>query len=137
MRLYITLSSMFLALFASAAAFATTPWPDDQPAPGPFAHEEHEHPPAAPPAKVELHVTVDQHGYHPSVVDAPKAGKLTLIFTRTSDAGCGKRVVFPQLGIEKELPLATPVSIEVEAKAGQRIAFTCGMGMYKGSLVVP
>lgn len=98
-----------------------------------LAHEG-EHAPA--PALVEIEVTVDKNGYTPSVVEVAKAGKVKLLFKRTSAVGCGERVVFPALGIEKDLPVGTVVAIEVEAKAGERIAFTCGMGMYKGALVV-
>lgn len=98
-----------------------------------LAHEG-EHAPA--PAPVELEVTVDKNGYTPSLVEVAKAGKVKLLFKRTSAVGCGERVVFPALGIEKDLPVGTVVAIEVEAKAGERIAFTCGMGMYKGALVV-
>ena len=98
-----------------------------------LAHEG-EHAPA--PAPVEIEVTVDKNGYTPSLVEVAKAGKVKLLFKRTSAVGCGERVVFPALGIEKDLPVGTVVAIEVEAKAGERIAFTCGMGMYKGALVV-
>ncbi len=88
------------------------------------------------PASEEIEVTVDKNGYTPSVVEVAKAGKVKLLFKRTSAVGCGERVVFPALGIAKDLPVGTVVAIEVEAKAGERIAFTCGMGMYKGALVV-
>lgn len=98
-----------------------------------LAHEG-EHAPA--PATTEIEVTVDKNGYTPSVVEVAKAGKVKLLFKRTSAVGCGGRVVFPTLGIEKDLPVGTVVAIEVEAKAGERLAFTCGMGMYKGALVV-
>lgn len=97
------------------------------------AHEG-EHAPAPAPAGIE--VTVDKNGYTPSVVEVAKAGKVKLLFKRTSAANCGERLVFPSLGIEKDLPVGIVVAIEVEAKAGERIAFTCGMGMYKGALVV-
>ncbi|MBV6491053.1 MAG: hypothetical protein CNCCGFBP_01584 [Fimbriimonadaceae bacterium] len=97
------------------------------------AHEgEH----ALAPAPVEIEVRVDKNGYTPSVVEVAKAGKVKLLFKRMSAVGCGERVVFPALGIEKDLPVGTVVAIEVEAKTGERIAFTCGMGMYKGALVV-
>jgi plastocyanin domain-containing protein len=100
-----------------------------------LAHED-DHGHATTPAPVEIEVTVDKSGYTPSVVEVAKAGKVKLLFKRTSAVGCGERVVFPALGIEKDLPVGTVVAIEVQAKAGERIAFTCGMGMYKGALVV-
>lgn len=101
---------------------------------GPVLAHEGDHAPARAPDEIE--VTVDRNGYTPSVVEVARAGKVKLLFKRTSAVGCGERVVFPALGIEKDLPVGTVVAIEVEAKAGERIAFTCGMGMYKGALVV-
>ncbi len=44
-------------------------------------------------------------------------------------------IVFPDLGIEKELPLGRQVEVSITPKRNVSIAFTCGMGMYQGSIV--
>ena len=80
-------------------------------------------------------VTID-HGYQPSSV-AVKAGRpVELTLLRKEASGCGDVVQFPGLGIKKTLkPGETPVVKFTPKKTGS-IAFTCGMNMYKGQVVV-
>lgn len=79
-------------------------------------------------------ITVDGRGYHPASVTVPAGRPATLVFTRTSDEGCGQQVVFPSLNIRRDLPLGQPVEVTITPPAGT-LAFTCGMGMYQGSVV--
>jgi plastocyanin domain-containing protein len=81
-------------------------------------------------------ITVDGKGFSPSRVEAKKDENLTLRFTRTSDKTCAKAVVFPELGIEKPLPLKKPVDIVVPTKKARTLGFQCGMGMYKSKVVI-
>ena len=80
-------------------------------------------------------VTVDGSGYHPSEAKAPGGKPVRLEFTRTSDEGCGQQLVFPALDIKKDLPLNQPVAVDVTMPASGKVAFTCGMDMYRGSIV--
>lgn len=79
-------------------------------------------------------VTVDGDGYHPVSLEVPAGRPIIITFERTTDRTCGQEVVFPSLGIRRELPLRQPVDVEVTPTSGT-IAFTCGMGMYRGSIV--
>lgn len=81
-----------------------------------------------------VRISVSEKGFSPSSISAEEGFPLTLIFTRRSRQGCGNKVVFPSLGIEKNLPLGKPVTVRVTPRAG-KISFSCGMGMYKGSIV--
>lgn len=96
--------------------------------------------PAAEPASTvttvsSIAISVDAAGYHPDSVQAP-AGTLTrLMFTRTTDAGCGHQLVFPALGIRKDLPLNQEVQVDVTMPASGSVAFTCGMNMLRGVVV--
>ena len=92
---------------------------------------------AQPPAdgRPRVAVTVDANGYRPAEVAAPAGAAIQLVLTRTTDEGCGQQVVFPDLGIRRDLPLDTPVSIDLTMPATGSIAFTCGMGMMRGSVV--
>lgn len=91
---------------------------------------------AEPPAGAAvLSVTVDGAGYHPPTVDAPAGKPVHLVFTRTSDDGCGQQLVFPALELRRDLPLNRAVAVDLTMPASGSIAFTCGMDMLKGSIV--
>jgi plastocyanin domain-containing protein len=89
----------------------------------------------AKPAAAPIAITVDGAGYHPPSVNAPAGKPTALVFTRTSDEGCGQQLVFPSLNIRKDLPLNKPVRVEFTMPASGSVAFTCGMAMYRGSVV--
>jgi len=81
-------------------------------------------------------ITADGDGFTPLQVKVAKGQTVTLRFTRTSDETCAKQVVFPDLGLKKDLPLNKPVDIPVPSTKSRTLAFQCGMGMFKGSVVV-
>lgn len=89
----------------------------------------------APPHLQGIAVTVDGAGYHPAEIKAPAGKSAHLVFTRTSDAGCGQQLVFPTLDIRKDLPLNEAVPVDITMPASGSVAFTCGMAMYKGHVV--
>ncbi|MFN2444726.1 MAG: efflux RND transporter periplasmic adaptor subunit [Vicinamibacterales bacterium] len=81
-------------------------------------------------------IIVNEHGFEPAKV-ALRAGALArLTFVRTTDKTCGTEVVFPSLKIKRALPLNEPVDIEFAPARTGEIAFTCGMNMLKGVVVV-
>lgn len=92
-------------------------------------------PAAAPVAPARIAITVDENGYTPSEVQAQAGQPLTLVFTRVSDKGCGETLVFPDRDLRRDLPLNTAVVVDLTPKGDERIAFTCGMGMYKGAVI--
>ena len=89
-----------------------------------------------PGAKSAVKVTADENGYSPASVTIPKGQATVLEVTRTTDRTCAREIVLPELGITKELPLDTPVTITLPAGEPRTYAFQCGMGMFKGSVVV-
>ena len=86
-------------------------------------------------ARVEA-VAVDDKGFTPSKIEVKKGQKLTLRFKRTSESTCATKVVFPEIKLEKELPMNKVVDVEVPTDEARTLAFQCGMGMYKSSVVV-
>jgi len=81
-------------------------------------------------------VTVDDKGFHPSNLTVSRGERVTLTFTRTSDDTCAHAVTFPDLKIERELPLGSAVSIELPTGQARALGFQCGMGMFKSTIVV-
>ncbi|MCP4504184.1 MAG: hypothetical protein GY822_30035 [Deltaproteobacteria bacterium] len=84
----------------------------------------------------QIHVTVDEKGYTPSSIQALAGTPMTVVFKRINDKGCGSEVVFPERKITKNLPLNEDVAITLTLKGKEKLTFTCGMGMYRGSVVV-
>jgi plastocyanin domain-containing protein len=89
------------------------------------------------PANGRVEIRVDDQGYHPSTIRAAAGSSLTLVFRRADALNCGEKVRFPSLGnMERDLPVGQPVEVAVTAPASGALAFTCGMNMYRGSVVV-
>jgi plastocyanin domain-containing protein len=87
----------------------------------------------------QLRVVAGEHGFRPTALSLAKGApgsKVPVTFVRTTDKTCATEVVFPDLGIKKELPLDVPIAIDVPTDAPRTLSFQCGMAMYKGALVV-
>jgi plastocyanin domain-containing protein len=97
-------------------------------------------PPAPSEAPVQstgkVSVIVGDNGFVPSAINATKGQPLTLEFKRVSDKTCATQVVFPELNITKDLPLNSAVSISIPTDQARKLAFQCGMGMFKSSVVI-
>lgn len=81
-------------------------------------------------------IEVGASGYNPSEVTATAGEEVRLVFTRISDEGCGQQLVLPDMHIRRDLPLDEAVPVDITMPASGTVAFTCGMGMYRGSVVV-
>lgn len=81
------------------------------------------------------HVTV-RGGYVPDTIVARAGEPLRITFTREDSSPCSERVVFPDFGIAADLPLNEPVVVELLPERPGEYAFTCGMEMLHGRLIV-
>jgi plastocyanin domain-containing protein len=81
-------------------------------------------------------IRVDKNGFSPASIEAEAGHKLNLVFTRADKDNCGGTVVLPKYKIRKALPVGKDVIVSITPTAAGNISFTCGMGMYKGSIVV-
>lgn len=86
------------------------------------------------PQRVEI--TVGESTYEPSEVRTTVGTPLTLVFTRTTDDGCGTEVVIASENIRRDLPLNEPVEIAFTPTEAGSLRFTCGMDMFEGAIVV-
>jgi plastocyanin domain-containing protein len=90
----------------------------------------------APAGVQQAKVKVDNKGFTPSEIKLEKGKSAEIVFVRTTDETCAKQVVFPELKIEKDLPLNTPVRIEIPTGDLRTLTFQCGMGMYKSAVLI-
>ena len=81
-------------------------------------------------------IDVGDQGFKPSKIEVKKGERTTLRFVRSSDKTCAKKVVFPDIKLEKELPLNQPVDVVVPTDKSRALVFQCGMGMYKSSVLI-
>ena len=91
---------------------------------------------AAVPVDGHLRIEANEEGFSPATVAVQKGQKLTLDFIRTSQNTCATEVVFPEIDVKQDLPLATVVPIEVPTGDARTLTFQCGMGMYKSKVVI-
>lgn len=92
--------------------------------------------PAAPAGVQQIKVRVDDKGFTPSHVTLEKGKPASLVFVRMTDETCAKEVVFPELKVEKDLPLRTAVNIDIPTGDARTLTFQCGMAMYKSAVVI-
>jgi plastocyanin domain-containing protein len=87
----------------------------------------------AEPREIEIIV---EHGYSPRSIDIAPGEAVRLKVIRKEYTPCTKDIVFPSLGITRELPVGQPVLIDIPAQSSGEVPFRCGMNMVKGVLVV-
>jgi hypothetical protein len=80
--------------------------------------------------------TVGSAGFSPDRIVVPAGKPAHLAFTRVDAQNCARELVFPDLGIRKALPLGKTVFVDLPARAAGELHFACGMGMYKGAIVI-
>jgi plastocyanin domain-containing protein len=83
----------------------------------------------------EIEIIVEG-GYKPNRIEIQEGERVRLKFVRKEYNSCTREVVFPKLGIRRELPPNQPVTIDLPALAPGEYEFKCGMNMIRGTLVV-
>src|ERR1041385_8953256 len=82
-------------------------------------------------------VTVVVHGgYSPDEVRVRQGAPLRIVFDRRETSGCTEEVVFPDFAIHRFLPPERKTPIEIVPPAPGSYEFTCGMGMFRGKVIV-
>jgi Cupredoxin-like domain len=81
-------------------------------------------------------VNVSSAGFEPAHIPAKAGQPLKLAFFRADAQNCAREVVFPDLGIQKDLPPGQTVVVDVTPRKTGSLAFSCGMKMIHGELLV-
>lgn len=75
-------------------------------------------------------------GYQPEVISVPLNKTTKINFIRKDPTQCLGEVVLGDFKIKEELPLNQKVTIEITPTKSGEFIYTCGMGMYKGKILV-
>jgi plastocyanin domain-containing protein len=75
-------------------------------------------------------------GYNPSVLKVKKGQSVVLNLTRTDNNSCLEEFVLWDFKIKKYLPLNEEIKIEFKPDKKGEYAFSCGMNMFHGKVVV-
>jgi cobalt-zinc-cadmium efflux system membrane fusion protein len=81
-------------------------------------------------------VTVGDQGFEPARVSLKAGVPARITFVRTTEKTCATAVDVPDLKIRRDLPLNQPIDIEFTPQKTGEVAFACGMGMLRGTVVV-
>ena len=81
-------------------------------------------------------ITISSAGFSPARISIAAGRSARIAFTRLDAQNCVREVVFPELGIRKPLPVGETVYVDLPARPAGELRFACGMGMYKGAVVV-
>jgi plastocyanin domain-containing protein len=83
----------------------------------------------------EIRIVV-KGGYTPDTVIVEKGRPVRLNFDREESASCSDTVVFGDFGIASPLPAFKTTPVEFTPTKTGEFAFTCGMNMMRGKLIV-
>ena len=128
-----------IVLFVAAITLSATAFAGAQDCCSPGKHDRNEQAQLAQSAEQSNEQTatveLNDKGFEPSSLKL-KAGVLAKVtFVRKTDEGCAKEVVIKEYGINRNLPLNEPVTVEFMPRKGE-FSFACGMNMLKGKLIV-
>ena len=84
----------------------------------------------------EVQVSVTDNGFEPKSVVIKKGEAAVLVITRKSQNTCATDVVFSETGRKYDLPLNTPVRIDLSGSSPGTIHYACGMDMEHGTVTI-
>ena len=91
---------------------------------------------AKPAAHLQKRVVTINGGYSPSRLTVKAGQPVQLTFKAGANVGCGDTIVIKDLGITRTLDKKGVAVVAFTPKKSGTLAFTCGMGMYRGQIVV-
>lgn len=81
-------------------------------------------------------VTIEEYGYSRTSIVLRRGVLTRITFLRQTDSTCAKEIVIPEYSVNRVLPLSSAVTVSFTPKRSGEFAFTCGMNMHRGKLIV-
>lgn len=81
-------------------------------------------------------VLITEQGYSRTSIVLRRGVPTRITFLRQTDSTCATEIVIPGYGINRPLPLNTPVAVTFTPKRSGEFGFTCGMNMHRGKIIV-
>ena len=81
-------------------------------------------------------VVIGNYGYDPASIRLKRGVPAKVTFLRVSESTCATEVVFADYCIRRELPLNQAVTVSFTPRKAGEFAFTCGMNMHRGKLII-
>jgi len=83
-----------------------------------------------------LVVNVKDSSYSPSSLKAKAGSPVQLVLRTNNTVGCTRSIVVPKLDVQETLPETGETVLDLGTLKPGKLRFTCGMGMYSGSIQV-
>ena len=90
----------------------------------------------APGGTKEIQVSVTDKGFEPRDVTIPRGHAAVLVITRKTDSTCATEALFAETAKKYDLPLNTPVRIDLTNVGPGKLHYACAMGMEKGTVTI-
>ena len=84
----------------------------------------------------EVQVSVTDNGFEPKAVTIKKGSAAVLVITRKSNNTCATEAVFAETGKKYDLPMNTPVRIDLTGASPGTLHYACGMDMEHGTVTI-
>lgn len=81
-------------------------------------------------------VLITEQGFSRTSIRLRRNVPTRLTFLRQTDSTCATSIVISGYGINRELPLNTPVVVSFTPNKSGEVGFACGMNMMRGKLIV-
>lgn len=85
--------------------------------------------------KQEVAVVVNG-GYTPNTVVLQQGVPASIVFDRKDPSGCFSHVIFPDFGVNEELPVGELHSIDIDTTKAGEYQYACGMNMFHGKVII-
>ena len=83
----------------------------------------------------DIEIIVDG-GYTPDTIEIPSGKPTTIHFFRKDPSSCLEEVIISEFKIRRALPLNERIDVPITPEMPGTFKFSCGMGMYHGTIIV-